>query len=74
MAGTLGNLAMAPVGLLVLQVAGLPSTLVTWGVALVGDVIVGGVGAFFGSLIVERVRGVRTRRVVEAKASLKIRV
>lgn len=73
-AGTLGNLAMAPVGLLVLQAAGLPSSVVTWAIALVGDVIVGAAGAFFGTLIVERVRGVQTRRVVEAKASLKIRV
>lgn len=74
LAGTLGNLAMAPVGLLVLQAAGLPSSVVTWAVALVGDVVVGAAGAFFGTFIVERVRGVQTRRIVEEKTSLRVRV
>lgn len=73
LAGTLGNLAMVPVGLLVLQVFGVASGLVVWAIALVGDVSVGAVGAFFGALIVERVRGVQTRRVVEAKAPLNVR-
>ena len=73
-AGTLGNLAMAPVGLLVLQAFGFPSSLLTWAIALIGDVAVGALGAAFGAVIVERVRGVQTRKIVEARASLNVRV
>jgi hypothetical protein len=72
-AGILGNLAMAPIGLLVLQLAGFPSSILVWVLALVGDTIVGGVGAFFGATIVERVRGIQTRRVLEATASMNVR-
>lgn len=72
-AGTLGNLVMAPVGLLILQAAGLASSIDVWVIALVGDTIVGGVGAFFGAVVVDRVRGLQTRRVLEAKASMKVR-
>lgn len=73
-AGTLGNLAMAPVGLLILQAFGFPSSLVTWAIALIGDVAIGALGAAFGAVIVERVRGVQTRKIVEARASLNVRV
>jgi len=72
-AGILGNLAMAPAGLLVLQAAGFPSSLDVWVLALVGDTIVGGAGAFFGATVVERVRGIQTRRVLEARATMKVR-
>jgi hypothetical protein len=74
LAGSFGNLAMAPVGLLLLQVSGLSSSLDIWGLAIIGDPIVGGAGAFFGATVVERVRGIQTRRVVEAKASMRVRV
>jgi len=73
LAGVLGNLAMAPAGLLVLQVAGFPSSADVWALALIGDTIVGGAGAFFGATVVERVRGIQTRRVLESTASMKVR-
>src|SRR5256886_14228745 len=51
-AGTLGNLAMAPAGLLVLQAVFGPSPAVIWAIALIGDTLVGSAGAFFGTLVV----------------------
>src|SRR5207245_11601047 len=47
LAGTLGNLAMAPTGLLVLQAVGVPSLGVIWAVALIGDTLLGVSGGFF---------------------------
>jgi hypothetical protein len=78
-AGTLGNLAMAPTGLLVLQAVLGPSVLgpspaLTWAIALIGDTLVGSAGAFFGTMVVERVKGLQARRVVEAKSAVRIRV
>jgi hypothetical protein len=73
-AGTLGNFAMAPTGLLVLQAVGGPSSAVIWTIALVGDTLVGAAGAFFGTIVVERVRGVQARRVLEAKSAVRVRV
>ena len=73
-AGTLGNLAMAPTGLLVLQAVGVPSLAVIWAVALIGDTLVGAAGAFFGTIIVERVKGLQARRVLEAKSAVRVRV
>jgi len=78
-AGTLGNLAMAPTGLLILQavfgtsILG-PSPAATWAIALVGDTLVGAAGAFFGTIVVERVKGVQARRVLEAKSTVRVRV
>jgi hypothetical protein len=74
LAGTLGNLAMAPTGLLVLQAVGVPSPVVVWAIALIGDTLVGGAGAFFGTIIVERVKGLQARRVLEAKSAVRVRV
>jgi len=74
LAGTLGNLAMAPTGLLVLQAVGVPSLAVIWAIALVGDTLVGAAGAFFGTIIVERVKGLQARRVLEAKSAVRVRV
>ena len=54
-AGTLGNLVMAVVGLIVLQAVGIPSLLDVWILALVGDTIVGALGAFLGTIVVRRV-------------------
>src|SRR5438132_7220437 len=78
-AGTLGNLAMAPTGLLILQaVFGIsvlgPSPTATWAIALVGDTLVGAAGAFFGTLVVERVKGLQARRVLEAESAVRVRV
>jgi hypothetical protein len=78
-AGTLGNLAMAPTGLLILQaVFGIsilgPSPTATWAIALIGDTLVGAAGAFFGTIVVERVKGVQARRVLEAKSAVRVRV
>lgn len=78
-AGTLGNLAMAPTGLLVLQavfgasILG-PSPTATWTIALIGDTLVGAAGAYFGTIVVERVKGLQARRVLEAKSAIRVRV
>lgn len=73
-AATLGNLAMAVAGLLVFQVFIGPILALVWAIALIGDPLVGAVGGFFGAIVVERVKGVQTRRVLEAKSSLKVKV
>src|SRR5467141_2347551 len=73
-AGTLGNLAMAPTGLLVLQAVGTASPSVIWVIALIGDTLVGAAGAFFGTIVVERVKGLQARRVLEAKSAVRVRV
>jgi len=74
LAGTLGNLAMAPTGLLVLQAVWGPSSALIWAIALIGDTLVGSAGAFFGTIVVERVKGVQARRVLEAKSAVRVRV
>jgi hypothetical protein len=73
-AGTLGNFVMAPTGLLVLQEVGGPSSAVIWAIALIGDTLAGALGAFFGTIVVERVKGVQARRVLEAKSAVRVRV
>ena len=73
-AGTLGNFAMAPTGLLVLQAVGGPSSALIWAIALFGDTLVGAAGAFFGTIVVERVKGIQARRVLEAKSAVRVRV
>jgi len=74
LAGTLGNLAMAPTGLVVLQAVLGPSSALIWAIALIGDTLVGSAGAFFGTIVVERVKGVQARRVLEAKSAVRVRV
>jgi hypothetical protein len=74
LAGTLGNMAMAPTGLLVLQAVGIASPAVIWAVALIGDTLVGAAGAFFGTIVVERVKGLQARRVLEARSDIRVRV
>jgi hypothetical protein len=65
-AGTLGNLAMAISGLVILQAIGffqgkeLSFILVTSVVALVSNPLVGAIGALFGTIVVKRV-GERVR-------------
>jgi len=81
-ASSLGNLAMAIGGLVVLEIFSPQSLSLTflgkapigylWAFALIGDTLVGAAGGFFGSIVVERVRGVQTRRALEARASLKV--
>lgn len=73
-AGTLGNLAMAPAGLLVLQAVGTASPAVIWAIALIGDTLVGAAGAFFGTIVVERVKGIQARRMLEAKSAVRVRI
>ena len=73
-AGTLGNFAMAPTGLLVLQAVGGPSSALIWAIALVGDTLVGAAGAFFGTIVVERVEGIQARRVLETRSAVRVRV
>ena len=65
---------MAPTGLLVLQAVGVPSLAVIWTIALIGDTLVGAAGAFFGTIIVERVKGMQAKRVLEAKSAVRVRV
>lgn len=72
-AGALGNFAMAIVGLLVFQAFSGSQVWYIWTVALVGDPIAGALGGFFGWIVVERVKGVRTRRLLETKSAVKIR-
>ena len=73
-AGTLGNFVMAPTGLLILQAVGGPSSAVIWAIALIGDTLAGALGAFFGTIVIERVKGVQARRVLEAKSAIRVRV
>jgi hypothetical protein len=74
-AGTLGNFAMAPTGLLVLQAYfGVPSSTVIWAIALIGDTLAGAAGAFFGTIVIERVKGIQARRVLEARSAVRVRV
>jgi len=72
-AGALGNLAMAVAGLLVFQIFSQTQPAYLWALALTGDTLVGAVGGFFGAIVVERVKGLQTRRVLEATASMKVR-
>src|SRR6266487_2996238 len=72
-AGALGNLAMAVAGLLVFQIFGQAQPAYLWALALVGNPLVGAFGGFFGAVVVERVKGLQTRRVLEAKAAMKVR-
>ena len=65
---------MAPTGLFVLQAVGIASPAVIWAVALIGDTLVGAAGAFFGTMVVERVKGLRARRVLEARSDIRVRV
>jgi hypothetical protein len=65
---------MAPTGLLVLQAVGFSSSAVIWAIALIGDTLVGAAGAFFGTLVVERVKGLQARRVLEAESAVRVRV
>jgi len=45
-----------------------------WAIALIGDTLVGSAGALFGTIVVERVKGVQARRVLEAKSAVRVRV
>lgn len=82
-AGSLGNFAMAIAGLLVLAIFSPSSLSLTFvgafplpyliAFALIGDTVVGGIGGFVGAIVIERVRGVQTRRALEARASVKVR-
>ena len=73
-AGAFGNLAMAISGFLVFQVLSGPSPWYLWILHVVGDPVVGALGGLSGAVIIERVKGVQTRRVLEAKASMRVRV
>ena len=53
-AGILGSFVMAPVGLAVLQVSGLPQLAIFWILAAVGNIVVGASGAFLGTVIFKR--------------------
>ena len=72
-AATLGNLAMAVSGLLVFQLFIGAQTAELWAIALIGDTIAGSLGGFFGSMVVDRVQGIQTRKVLEASSSVKIK-
>jgi hypothetical protein len=72
-AGALGNFGMSIAGLLIFQVfIGAQATLL-WILKPIADTFVGVLGGFFGWLVIERVKGVRTRRVLEAKSAVKVR-
>ncbi len=55
MAGALGNFVMALVGLILLQAVGVASPFIVWVIAVVGDTVVGALGAFLGTIVVRRV-------------------
>ncbi len=59
-AAALGNLAMAIVGLLALQASGLKLPAAVWGIAIVGDPLVGIAGALFGLSVSRRIRPTST--------------
>ena len=73
-AATLGDLAMAVAGLLVFQVFIGAQSAEVWAAALIGDPLAGAAGGFLGSIVIERVKGIETRRVLEAKSSLRVKV
>jgi len=84
-ASALGNLVMAVAWLFAFQIFSLgviqsaslgPSALTggfLWAFALIIDTSVGVAGGFLGYVIVERVRGVQTRRALVARTSMQIR-
>src|SRR5256886_2025300 len=74
LAGTLGNLAMAPTGLVVLQAVLGPSSALIWAIALIGDTPVGPAGALLSTISGVRVKGGQARRVLEAKSAVRVRV
>lgn len=71
-ASTLGNLAMAVSGLLVFQLFIGAQTAELWAIALIGDTIAGSLGGFFGSMVVDRVQGIQTRKVLQASSSVRV--
>jgi len=74
-AAAFGNLAMAVSGLLVFQFFAPPSeaTSLPWSLAIIGDTAAGALGGLFGSIVVDRVQGIQTRKVLEASSSVKIK-
>jgi len=72
-AAVLGNFAMAVAGLLVFQLFIGPQAALLWLFKLVADPVAGAFGGFFGAIVVERVKGVQTRKLVEAKSAVKIK-
>jgi hypothetical protein len=84
-ASALGNFAMAVAGLLAFQVfspgiiqsATLGPVSLTgaplWAFFLIADTLVGVAGGFFGSIVIDRVKGAQTRRALEARASLRVK-
>ena len=73
-AGALGNFSMAVAGLLVFQIFIGPQATFLWVLKPIADTVVGALGGFFGWIVIERVKGIRTRRVLEAKTALKVRI
>jgi hypothetical protein len=72
-AGALGNFGMAIAGLLVFQIFIGPQATILWVLKPMGDTFVGALGGLFGWMVIERVRGIRTRRLLEAKSAVKVR-
>ena len=72
-AAVLGNFAMAVAGLLVFQLFVAPQAALLWLFKLVADPIAGALGGFFGAIVVERVKGIQTRKLLEAKTAVKIK-
>jgi hypothetical protein len=72
-ASALGNLGMAIGGLLVFQLFSQTQSAYLWAFALISDTLVGAAGGFFGSVIIDRVRGAQTRKALEARASMRVR-
>lgn len=59
-AGALGNFVMVPVGLGILQVVGTPTLPIMWAILLVGNTVLGALGALFGSIVIARLGERRT--------------
>jgi hypothetical protein len=72
-AATLGNLAMAVSGLLLFQLFIAAEATEIWAIALVGDTVAGALGGFFGSIIVDRVQGIQSRKVLTASSSVRVK-
>ena len=63
-AGALGNFVMVPVGLGSLQAFGISTPSVLWAISLVGNTVVGALGALLGSIVITRLGARRTQPLV----------
>ena len=63
-AGALGNLVMVPVGLGILQLVGISTPPILWAISVVGNTVVGALGALLGSIVITRLGARRIQRLI----------